>query len=462
MEDDPVASNVDTQHGAFMRELKRRMQLERHLYLWDGLLGKQEGYCYNVFSRETKMPVRFTFEVSDQLKDSPVALMQAIDQDPLKDPVRYLLAHRESSVLPANDFLDGLEPRIKALLETPSTRHITAPSERTLLEGLEEQRHTDRLGALQGAEAFALRIVDSLEGIEGLKPRRLLAELAASIALWATIQRTRGFRNLAVKAFVLAFPTSKASRDGWARGCCYQRAAFLLRDCGRPDLGYEFLKDAVLYFSFGDSQLNAWRCQMDCGCLLGSAGRLEDSNEAFEMALEKLPGSEWRFRAGAYQGLGINARKSGKPEEARDFLFKAARECQTRDLLLGHISWSLAKAEAELQNEKAAVKLFHEATELLGRFGCAGDVALVSLDYAEALLKQGKGGQVLSLLTKVNNWLPNLGANPILAKAFKLSVELGLTARIGLAEIQNVRGKVELACQKDPGQKSAADRNVLP
>jgi tetratricopeptide (TPR) repeat protein len=457
-----VASKVDTQHGAFMQELKRRMQLERRLYLWDELLGKQEGYCYNLFSRETKMPVRFTLEVSDRLNDSPVAFMQAIDKDPLKDPVRFLLAHRESSVLPANDFLDGLEPRVKALLAARSMGHLTAPSERTLLEELEEQRHVDRLGALKGAEALALRIIDSLEKIEGPKPRRLLAELAVSIALWATVQRSRGFRNLAVKAFALAFPISKASRDGWARGSCYQRAAFLLRDCGRPDLGYEFLKDAVLYFSFGDSLLNAWRCQMDCGCLLGSAGRLEESTEAFEMALEKLPGSEWRFRAGAYQGLGINARKSGNPEEARDFLFKAARECQTRDLLLGHISWSLAKAEAELKNEKSSVKLFHEATELLGRFGSAGDVALVSLDYAEALLKLGRSGQVLSLLTKVNSWLPNLGANPILAKAFKQSVELGLTARIGLAELQNVRCKVELACQKDPGQKSAADRNVLP
>lgn len=450
------ADSGEKDYGLFKKRLKRGLQLHGPLRDLGAQFNRKEGYFYNVINDEAKLPVRLLFKLCDDL-DVPLAAVMPTGGGTFDDPVRILRSQRERPTVPADPFFDEIEPRILALFESGVDRQAPCGSERALLEALEEQRHGDRLATQEATELLALRLVGALEAGAEAKPHRQVAELAGALALWGTLQRMRGFRDLAVRAFGLAFPVARHSRDPWAIGICFQRAAYVLADLDRPDLGYQFLGHAIFFFSGEESPLNTWKCHMDCGALLGADGRIEDSNAAYELALERLPGSEWRFRACSLQGLGINARKAGHLDKARDFLIAAAKECRHRDLFVGQISWSLAKLEAALNNDKASVKLFQEAIGLLGRFGSAGDVALASVDFVEVLLKMGRNDQVLGLATQVAEWLPTLRANPVLRRSFDKLVDLVRAARLEQSALEATRKQIELACRQDLSKRSAAE-----
>lgn len=437
----------DQEFELFKKKLRRLLRLEGLLKELDLELGKSRGYLSNLLSGDTTIAVRFLYELCQKFGWSPGFLFRQGITQPFDDPVAILLSRREQPKLPSCDFLDQLRPRCAELLAGKGEK-VPVASELHLLEALEEKRFGDCRAAQDGVEELAFGIVYSLEGLDGPKPRKRIGELAATLALWATIQRQRGFRDLAISAFALAFPLAKSSRDGWALGTCYQRAAYLLRDLGRPDFGFHFLRDAVLQFSGGENLLHAWRCQVDIGCMLGSCELYEESNEAYELALERLPGSDWRFRAGALQGLGVNAQIQGMPERARGFLASAARECRQEDLISGHIKWARAKVELDLGASSSCLKRYSDATELLVRVGSSADLALVCLDYAEALLQLNQQARLAPLLCEIAGWLPKLRANPILCRAFDKVVDLARSARIGLAEIEVARVDVQAAWKR--------------
>jgi tetratricopeptide (TPR) repeat protein len=430
------------------QELKHQLRLRGHIQDLDAEFGKAHGYFYNRFSGEAQISLQLALEVSKVLKLRPAVLFHNGDLKPLQDPVALLLSRRERQELPKSPFLDDLAPRISGLLTSEVARHIGVSSERPVLEAIEEQRFGDRIGALHSCERLIAKILGALESIDGSRPRELVGELAAALALWATIQRSRGLRDLALKAFTHAFPVAKLSCDPVAHGTCYQRASYLLRDYDRPNLGYGFILEAFLYFSGGESFLNLWKCHIDRGFLLGSCGELEESNSAFELALERLPGREWRNRVGALQGLGRNARLQKRFKDSRELLISAAAECQKKDLLLGHVLWSRAITEFELKEMGASRTYFTEAIALLGKFGSAGDVALICADFVEVLLVLKDRQAAVKVITDVVGWLPALRANPILCRALNDFLDLSRSERIGLAGLPKVRENLKKALMR--------------
>lgn len=434
-----MASNKDPRLELAKKELKRQLHLHGTLAELDSVFGRAAGYFYNLFSGDAQISPPFLLKVESKLKISPVAILRAVDQEPFEDPVDVLMAQRENAQLPASPFLDELLPRVVAVLESEVARHIPVPSEHMVLEALEEQRFNDIQGARDGCEKLAVKILQSLQDLPSPKPRKLVGELAAALALWGTIQRVRGFRDLAVKAFALAFPLASHSRDPWALGMCFQRAAYVLGDLGRNDLGYGFIRDALVFFSTDGSSTNLWKCHMDRGHFLMNCGKAEQSAEAFEMALERLPGSEWRHRVGALQGLGILARRQGEPQKARRFLISAAGECQRTDIVLGHVKWSRGRVEAELNQWSVSRNFFDEATALMAQYGSAGDVALICVDHVEVLLKQGEPRRAALMVSEVAAWLSRLRANSILCRAFAEFLDLARAARIELAKLPKIR-----------------------
>lgn len=428
-----------------MKELKRRLRLHGTLAELDALLGKSAGYLYNLLGGEAKVTLPFLWKIDGQLGISPIALLRAVKQEPFEDPAEVLMAHRESAQLPASPFLDELLPQLSALLESEVARDVSVPSEYPVLEALEEQRFSDRIAAREACEKLAVKILQTLQDLPPLKPRKLVGELAATFALWGTIQRSRGFRDLAVKAFGLAFPLAEHSGDPWALGVCFQRAAYVLGDLGRNDLGYDFIRDALVFFSADGSPTNLWKCHVDRGLFLTGCGKLEAAKKAFEWALERLPGSEWRNRMIAFQGLGVIARRRGECQKARDFLVSAAAECQRTDILLGHVNWSRGKVEAELHQLSVARNCFDEATMLMAKYGSAGDVALICADHVEVLLRQNEPRRAALMVAEVASWLPRLRANPILCRAFAQFLDLARTARVELANLPEIREDLEKA-----------------
>lgn len=440
-----MAAKNDVRVTQTKKELKRRLQLHGTLAELDLLFGMSPGYFYNLISGDTKVSMPFLWQVDTKLKISPVSVLRAVTQEAFEDPVDVLLACRENAQLPASPFLDELIPRIVAVLESEVARDVSVASELPVLEALEEQRFSDRKAAREACEKLAAKILQTLEGIPGPKPRKLVGELAAALGLWGSIQRSRGFRDLAVKTFALAFPLANHSDDPWALGVCFQRAAYVLGDLGRSDLGYDFIRDALVFFSAGGSVVSLWKCHMDRGHFLTNCGKLDDARKASEWALERLPGSEWRNRMIALQGLGVIARRQGELQKARDFLIAAAAECQCTDILLGHVKWSRGRVEAELGQLSLARNLFDEATALMTQYGSAGDVALICVDHVEILLKQGEPRRAALMVAEVAAWLPRLRANPILCRAFAEFLDLARAARIELAKLPEIREDLQKA-----------------
>lgn len=443
-----MASNKDPRLELAKKELKRQLHLHGTLAELDSVFGRAAGYFYNLFSGDAQISLPFLLKVESKLKISPVAILRAVDQEPFEDPVDVLMAQRESAQLPASPFLDALLPRVVAVLETEVARHIPVPSEQMVLEALEEQRYSDRAGARAACEKLTLKILQSLEDLPSPKPRKLVGELAAVLGLWGSIQRARGFRDLAVKAFALAFPLASHSRDPWALGVCFQRAAYVLGDLGRNDLAFSFIRDAMAAFSAEGSSASLWKCHVDRGHFLVACKKLEHSKDAFEVALERLPGSEWRYRMSALQGLGIIARQQGDFLKARGFLASAATECQCTDFLLGHVKWSLGLVEAELRQLSVARICFDEATALMAQYGSAGDVALICVDHVDVLLRQKEPRRAAAIVAEVAAWLPKLQANSILCRAFAQFLDLARAARIELARLPEIRKDLERASKQ--------------
>jgi tetratricopeptide (TPR) repeat protein len=429
----------------FLKDLKRQLRLHGTLKQHAIGLGLHERFFYKVLARKIRLPVDIYLKLVQTYDLCLPASFKTLEQRTFDKPVEILLAQREQKELASNAFLGRLSSRIFRLLACEIDGAAKGRSVRAILAELEELRFGDRLAAQKGAEKLAHSILHDLEETKGPKPAGELGELAATLALWATIQRSRGFRDLALNAFTMAFPLARRSGDHWSLGSWYQRAAYLLRDLDRPDLGFDFLGEALNHYSAGQSQIDTWKCLMDRGLMLGSQGKFVESNNVYEISLQRLPGSEWRFRVGAYQGLSVNSQLQGNFEAARSHLASAIGECRKQDLVLAHLKWISARIEAELGHHERSTRLFQEALEQLSHFGSAADVALVCLDQAELFLKLQQYPALVQLVAGVAKWLPKLYANPMLCRAFERFVDLARVARIGLADLENTKAEIREA-----------------
>jgi hypothetical protein len=197
------------------------------------------------------------------------------------------------------------------------------------------------------------------------------------------------------------------------------------------------------YFSGSRSQLDTWKCLLDRGYMLSCEGKYVESTADYERSLASLPGSEWRFRCAALQGLAVNALFQRKLELARERLAAALQECKKVDLYLGQVKWASARIEGDLAQDECALRNYREATELLAKYGNAGDVAMISLDHAELLLRLQRYPAFVQLVSSVSAWLPKLRANILLCRTFEQFVDLARVARVSLVDLEATRAAVE-------------------
>lgn len=423
-------------------DLKAQLRQRGAYWKLAELLGVKRRYLYDVLNGKNALTFEFYLHMVKTLDLHTPAPMQTFERLLVGKPEELLMAQRGNEKLATCHFLSRLVPRVDRLKEAPLGADTPGTSFSPYLVAIEEQRFGDRWAALEAAEDLAVRIARYLENVDGPKPAMAMGELAATIAQWASIQRARGFRGLAFSAFNAAFPLARHADDPWAEGSCYQRAAYLLRDVARPDFGHGFINEAGGLFMSAESPIDSWRCLSDKACLLSDCKLYQQSNSTYQLALIRLPGSEWRFRASSLQGLGVNARLTGKPEQARNYLIRAADECQKEDLVLGHITWSRALTAFELGDEVGALTGLKQSVELLARFGSAADIALVCMDHAKLLLRLNRQRELVPLIKETLGWLPRLRANPILLKVFEKFLDLARAARIGLTELEKTRESV--------------------
>jgi tetratricopeptide (TPR) repeat protein len=430
-------------HDDFLKDLKRQLRLHGTLKEHAIGLGLHERFFYGVFAGKTPLPLDLYFKLVTTFDLSLPSWLKTLEQRISDKPVEILLSLREQRELASNAFLGRINARICRILACEVDVRIKGPSIRESLHDLEDLRFSDRLEALRATEKLAHVVLGRLEETKGPKAGNELGDLAAILALWAAIQRLRGFRDLGLNAFSIAFPVARRAGDHWALASCYQRAAYLLRDFDRPDLGAKFLAEAMSYFSGSRAQLDAWKCFMDRGYMLSCAGKFVESTADYERSLALLPGSEWRFRCAALQGLAVNALYQGKPDLARERLTAALQECKKVDLYLGQVKWASARIVGDLAQNECALRLYREATELLAKYGNTGDVAMISLDHSELLLRLQRYPAFVQLVSRVSAWLPKLRANILLCRTFEQLVDSARVGRVSLVDLEATRAAVE-------------------
>lgn len=436
----------DPYYRAALQRLKSLLQDEAELSRLSLALGKSSRYLSNVFSEGGNLPLSCVLQLS-QLTGIPAEVFfENIGPKRIWLPEELLHRERErgTKVKQESAFLTGLAPRIERL-KGAKVDPVVPGRRRTVLDPLEDERFRNRQGAMQQTEALVedLTVECETRAAKGVLPGPRLGELSGAIALWATIQRTLGLRNLAINAFQLSFPLARLSQDSWSNGTNHQRAAHVFHDLGRPDLALELLAEALWHYDTIDDSTDRWRCFVDRGVFLDRLPDPSNAASSFHVALAHLSEQEWRFRAGAFQGLAYLAHSSHRLDDAVLFAKRGIAECREVDNILAFLKWRLAATLFDLGKSLDAKEAFRESLSLVGKFGSAGDIALVALDYAEVLLRSGQHSEFTVLVAEVTRWLPSLRANTVLHRAMSNLLDLSRLGQLSLVEIQKTRAKVE-------------------
>lgn len=412
-------------------------------------LGKHERYLTNLFSEKFSITVETLFEIAASC-GLPVSwlLDRAAPQTPPLPESQMLFEYQ--GTLPDNAFLDEVVWRLAQLDRSMVQEQPGLICYRPLLESLEEERLLDRLAVLNKVEELTQRLLTELREKSGAVPSRRLGELAASLALWATIQRTQGHLGLAVKAFLSAFPLVRRSEYAWAQGICFQRASHLIRELDRPDLALAFINEAQCQFTIAEAWQEVWRVYVDRGTHYSTFPAFPESTAAYLVALEHLPASDWRYRAGAFQGLSTNAHRQKRLSEAREYLERGLQECRQPSLITAYLRWREAAILADLGQSRESLSAFQVSLNQMGHFASAADIALVCLDYAEALLRSNQIGHFKALVRDATQWLPALRSNASLHRVLAAFIDNVRLGDVSLEDIDAARRKVRVATQPKP------------
>lgn len=440
-----IEPGKDPYYKAALERLKRLLQDEAELSRLSLALGKSARYLSNLFSEGGTLSLPCLLQLSQLTGIPPEVFLQNTGPKRIWLPEQLLHRERErgTKVKQESAFLTELAPRLEKLTRA-KVEPVLPGRRRTLLDPLEDERFRNRQGAMRQTEALVEELTAECEtkATKGALPGPRLGELSGAVALWATIQRTLGLRNLAIQAFQLSFPLARHSQDSWASGTNHQRAAHVFHDLGRPDLALELLAEALWHYDAIDDSTDRWRCFVDRGVFLGRQARLVESTEAFEIALSRIGPGDWRFRVGALQGLAINAQREGRLKDALACTEAGVLECKELDSLTGFLKWRLASILFDMKRAAEANQLYRECIGLMGTYGSCGDLALVALDYAEALVRSNQVSEALTLAADVTQWLPGFRANPVLHRAMSVFLDLIRLGKFSLDSIRETRTKV--------------------
>lgn len=441
-----IEPGKDPYYKAALERLKRLLQDEAELSRLSLALGKSARYLSNLFSEGGTLSLPGLLQLSQLTGIPPEVFVQNTGPKRIWLPEQLLHRERErgTKVKQESAFLSELAPRLEKLTRA-KVEPVLPGRRRTLLDPLEDERFRNRQGAMRQTEALVAELTAECEtkASKGalLGPR--LGELSGAVALWATIQRTLGLRNLAIQAFQLSFPLARHSQDPWASGTNHQRAAHVLRDLDRPDLALDFISEALWKFDSIDSAIDRWRCFVDRGTFLCSLPDHENAIESFNMALKWLPEAQHNARAGAYQGLAYSAQSLGRLREALDLANKGIAASGEGNNILAYLKWRKAAILTEIKQIDEAKANYREGLALMANFGSSGELALMTLDFAEALVAAGRAAESICIAKDLTQWLPRLRANPILHRAMSTLSDLMLVGRLNLSAVEEARRKLK-------------------
>lgn len=370
---------------------------------------------------------------------------KGIDQELTGSPVVLLNQWREPGAEKDSPFLKSLG---ESLAEIGTFEPLVLPASsawRSLLLVLEEERLRDWRKTRRRLERYILRLVRR-HAAEGRVSRMELADLATLLAAWSAVQRVAGLRGFAIDGLTLAFELAERSKDVWADGFCLQKAAYLSHDLGRDGMAAAMIRKAAVCFSEVGTPEDLARLAIDRGYFSYYCGRLDEAQRLLERGLRTLEPNQRLYRASAHLALARIRREKGDLAGARRELDGAIKCHAPSSIEAAYTSWEAACLATQFEAMERAKAYFVEALQTFAKYGRAGDLAFVALDYAELLLKTGPKSELNVLIKDVLGWLTPLAlSNVCLLKPFENLSALLAMGSVQLAELNNTRADCKKA-----------------
>lgn len=278
---------------------------------------------------------------------------------------------------------------------------VLAPGEssgrvrRVVLEEVEDMRFVDPLGAKRELERIGRELLEEAQRVG--TPLSLLEDLALTLATFGSNQRMLGKRHSAAGALALALelPLPKTSAT---RANLFQRAAFVLDDFELYKAAEDFLGLSDVSYSLAGDLTGLAKTLVDRGYFAGQRGDYEVARSFFERSLERLPSSEWRNRATAFQSLSRVSLNLGDEVAAQEFLEHALSTYEFReDLQKAYLSWDLGRLFERRSQFKEAETCLLQALSTLEKYGRPIDRALVTIDLYSSVAQAGQRSRLAPL-----------------------------------------------------------------
>ncbi len=189
--------------------------------------------------------------------------------------------------------------------------------------------------------------------------------------------------------------------------------------------------------------------QLDRGCMLSQLGRHEKSRRVFQRALELLPEYEQRWRLSAYQGVASAYRELGDVDRAKQCLEVALEGSAGQGgVLVAKLIWLKGLILGDKKHYSAASQNLNQAMTMLSARKSPLDVALVGLDLASSLLKEGKRNQALTVVCNMTVLTVRFRGNKLAEAALVELTEAGLHGRISQELIDRTASELRKGASK--------------
>ena len=230
------------------------------------------------------------------------------------------------------------------------------------------------------------------------------------------------------------------------RGCALLYRARVFIELERLDDALELTSEAERIFSRIGNQYRIQFSSTLRGWILLSARRFRDAAPIFQSIAEKT--DDAKLRACAIHNLAITQRELFDFERAQALFSQAAKQFEELGLTTMHAKarWNLASIFAAQGRHEAALSLLFVLRDDFEEFGMAEDVALISIEIAEALLLLGRPSEVPAVCEAAMRYfrLASLAYTQGALMAFAFLQEAARSMKLTVEDVRRVRAFFEI------------------
>jgi transcriptional regulator with XRE-family HTH domain len=390
------------------------------LTLWAQTLGRAGNYFSRFLTGERSIGVADLLRLLDRAGISARLFFEEVVERLPEEPLLTIL--RQHS-LPGRLKLNadsGSRPQLFDLIEELSTRpvmrediELELPAE---LAEIDEVRFTSSTIARISLDCFLEERVRCLLENEVVSSRALAA-VVDGLCLRAATSRMCDQTSEAFADYEWAALLDQRCPESVVTARLNHRVAVLFISIERVSLGLRFLDRALRsYVAAGDS-IGAAKIFVDRGLAFYRMNLPKDSIRAFEIALQRIPPSLWRYRYACHQGMARNQLALGETQQSIQSLRNAVEAFgDHEEVSKGYLLWMLGSTLASF-DVSAAAQFLRQAQHLLETYGSNLEAAQIALELAEILLKANKKSELAAVGSDLMRKLARFGDHPALKRA---------------------------------------------